>query len=52
MARNQLVQDFPTRGEGFEGGNLIGPHEAAIALHVSGKDSDQTALRFDGLGQG
>ena len=52
LGRNQPVQDFPARGEGFEGGDLIGSHEAAIALHVSRKDSSQSALRFNGLGQG
>jgi len=31
--------------------DLVGPHEAAIALHVSREDSSQSALRFNGLGQ-
>ena len=50
--RNQPVQDFPARGEGIECSDLIGSHEAAIALDVSRKDSSQPALRFNGLGQG
>ena len=52
MGRNEPVQDFPTCREGIQGSNLIGPHEAAIALHVSRKDSGQPALPFNGLGQG
>ena len=49
---NQPVQDFPACGEGIKGSDLIGPHEAAIALHVSREDSCQAALDFNGLGQG
>ena len=52
MGRNQPVQDFPARGKGIEGSDLIGPHEAAIALNVSRKDSSQPALHFNGLCQG
>jgi hypothetical protein len=52
MGRKESIQDFPARGEGVEGSDLIGPHEAAVPFDVSRKDSDQTALRFDGLGQG
>jgi hypothetical protein len=52
VGRNQPVQDFPARGEGIEGGDLIGPHEAAVALYVSRKDSCQPALDFNWLGQG
>jgi hypothetical protein len=52
MRRNQPIQDFTARSEGIEGCDLIGPHEAAVALHVSCKNSSQPALRFNGLGQG
>jgi hypothetical protein len=52
MCRNQPVQDFPACRESFEGSDLIGSHEAAIALNVGSKDSSQSALRFNGLGQG
>jgi hypothetical protein len=52
IRRYQGVQDFPARREGIEGGDLIGLHEAAIALHISRKDSSQPAFRFNGLGQG
>ena len=49
---NQPVQDFPARAEAIERGNLIGTHEAAVALHVSREDGGQPALCFNGLGQG
>jgi hypothetical protein len=52
VARNQPVQDFAARGKGIEGRNLIDPHEAAIALNVSRKDSSQPALYFNRLRQG
>jgi len=52
MARYQPVQDLPARGQGIEGGDLIGAHETAIAFDVSRKDSGQASLRFNGLGQG
>jgi len=39
MARNQPVEYFPARSKGIEGSDLIGSHEAAIALDISGKDS-------------
>ena len=32
-------QDFPACGEGIKGSDLIGSHEAAIALHIGCKDS-------------
>ena len=34
MRRNQPVQDFPARGKGINGSDLVGSHEAAVALHV------------------
>ena len=52
IRRYQAVQDFPARRKRLEGGDLIGSHEAAIALHISREDSSQSALRFNGLGQG
>jgi hypothetical protein len=48
---NKPVQDFTARGKGIESGDLIGSHEAAIALNVGCKYSRQPALRFNGLGQ-
>jgi hypothetical protein len=38
MRRVQPVQDFPARGKGIQCSNLVGPHEAAIALNVSCKN--------------
>jgi hypothetical protein len=35
----QPVQDLPACGEGIKGSDLIGSHEAAVALYVSRKDS-------------
>jgi hypothetical protein len=52
MRRNQPVEDFPARGKGIQGSDLIGSHEAAIALDVSRKYSSQSALHFNRLGQG
>jgi hypothetical protein len=34
MGRNQPVQDFAARGKPIEGRDLIGSHEAAVALNV------------------
>ena len=44
---NQAVQDFPACRESFEGSDLIGTHEATIALYVSRKDSGQPALHLN-----
>jgi hypothetical protein len=52
MGRNHSVQDFPARGKGIEGSDLIGSHEAAVALDVSCKDSSQPTLHFNRLCQG
>ena len=52
MRRNQSIQDFSARGEGIKGSDLIGTHEAAIALYVCRKDGGQPALRFDGSAKG
>jgi hypothetical protein len=46
------VEDFPAHREGIEGSDLIGSHEAAIALNVSRKDSSQAALHFNWVRQG
>ena len=47
MARYQVVQDFPARCEGIKGSDLIGPHEATIALDVCREDGGQPALYFN-----
>jgi hypothetical protein len=52
MARNQPVQDFPSRGERILGSNLIGAHEATIAFDVSREDGRQPALYFNSGCQG
>jgi hypothetical protein len=52
MRGNQAVQDFPARGKGIEGGDLIGTHEAAIALNISRKDSSQPTLYLHWVRQG
>jgi hypothetical protein len=49
---NQAIQDFPARSEGIKGSDLVGPHEATVALNVSRKDSSQPALHCNRLGQG
>jgi len=49
---NEPIQNFPARGKGIEGADLIGPHEAAIALHISRENCSQTTLGFNGLGHG
>ena len=51
MGGDQPVQDFPARCKGIKGSDLIGSHEAAIALNISREDGGQPALRFNGLGQ-
>jgi hypothetical protein len=40
------------RSKGIKGGNLIGPHEAAVTLNVSRKDCSQSALDFGGSAKG
>jgi hypothetical protein len=52
MRCNQPVQDFPARRKGIEGSDLIGSHEAAVALNVSRKDGSQAALHCNRLCQG
>jgi hypothetical protein len=52
MGRDQPIQNFTARRKRIEGRDLIGPHEAAIALDVGRKDSGQPALHFDWLRQG
>jgi hypothetical protein len=43
MRPDEPVQDFPALGKGIKGSDLIGSHEAAIALNVGRKDSSNGA---------
>ena len=52
MRRNLPVEDFPARRKSVQGSDLIGSHEAAIALNVSRENSSQSALHFNGVCQG
>ena len=46
MRGDQAIGDSPVLGQGPKRRDLISPHHAAVALHISGKDRGE--LAFDG----
>jgi hypothetical protein len=46
MRGDQGIDDGPVSVEGAKRGDLILPHEAAVAFHIGGEDSGE--LSFDG----
>jgi hypothetical protein len=48
---NQAIKDVSPLGQIPEGTNLVGRHEAAVALDVGRKNRDQPALGIDYFGQ-
>jgi hypothetical protein len=49
MDENQAIKDRMSLGQSLERLNFVGPHQATIALDVSGKNRDQSALGINCL---
>ena len=49
VSRNQSIKNGAPLGQGLEGCDFVGPHQATVALDVGRENSDQPSLGIDRL---